>query len=150
AGALAGEQSYPLHRLLEGLPLEDRPLVVVLRDDPLVVREGPLEDAAGELALAEPEGEVMLPASVGDGLRAAETEQLLARLAGNEPPVLASLPRHGVAVLASRRRLHERQTMTIGRHHLEAFGLHLEESAVELEPRLLGRDGEDHLADHPA
>jgi len=38
--------------------------------------------------------------------------------------------------------------MTVGGDHLQAVLLQLHQRAVELEARLLGRNGEDHLADH--
>ena len=38
--------------------------------------------------------------------------------------------------------------MAVGRHHLERAVLELEQRAVELEARLLGRDGEEDLGDH--
>ena len=155
ARPLAGQQRDTLHGLRERLPLEHRPLVVVLGDHPLVVGEGALEDAAGQLALAQAKAEVVLAAAVGHGLVAVEAHQLLQRLARNQHALLRGMHGHLLAVLTAGGSLDEGQPVAVGGHHLEpvraaAALLGLEQRAVELEARLLGGDGEDHLGDHAA
>ena len=126
-----------------GLRSKSDLLVVVLGDHPLVVGEGALEDAADQLAPAEAEGQVVLAAAVGELAVPLEALQLLEGLARDQDRVL-------VRRAALQPALDQRQAVAVGRHHLQRAVLELQQGAVELEARLLGRDGEEDLGDHAA
>ena len=90
ARPVAGQERDALDRLgRAALRSKSDLLVVVLGDHPLVVGEGPLEDAADQLAPAEAEREVVLAAAVGELAVALEALQLLQRLARHQDRVLS-------------------------------------------------------------
>ena len=92
AGAIAGQERHPLHGLGQRPAVEEDLLVVVFGDHPLVVREGPLEDAADQLAAADPEGEVVLAAPVGELALPLEPLDLLQGLARHQDRGSPSAP----------------------------------------------------------
>src|SRR5436305_8304944 len=90
ARPVAGHQGGALYGVDQELAVEQHLFVVVLGDHPLVVGEGPFQDAADQLAPAEAEGEVVLAAAVGELALPLEALELLEGLARHQDGVLAA------------------------------------------------------------
>ena len=135
---VAGHQRHALNGVPQLASPADDFLVVVARDDAVVVGKGPFENATDHFAAAAPESEVVLAAAELERAFAFEPQQLLQRLARHQDLVVRRLDRQ--------RRVDQRQAVAVGGHDLDPLALELEQRAGELEARLLARHREEHLA----
>ena len=117
-------------------------LVVLPRDDLLVVRVRPLDQPGEDLGRGRAEAEmVVAPGDLDFLLGAEQPADLLERLGRHDQIGLGR---------ASRRRrgnVHPRQPVAVGGHHAHPLGPELPEHAVQDRPALLGARREGHVGD---
>ena len=132
----------------QALAVDHHAAIVVARDDFHVVRKVHVDHARQEAAVAGFEEELVVGNAELHGavLAALETQDLAQRFARNEDREVGSLL--SFAAVMPDGKVDQRHAVAVRGHHLHLVRLHFEQRAVELEARLLVRDGELHLADH--